>query len=172
MSAPRHLWSGDWQLESAAAAEELAERRGQIAEPLEPEAESAPVGAEPSRLARVIAWLRDGAAWGVTSLLGGSGGQAASAAGKADQWLGISVAGSPLGVVITGVVPGSPAGDAGLERGDLLSQVNNQPIGTVDSVGPALSGLHPGDQIEIQFSRGPAIFTTLATLGPLPPGYP
>ena len=118
MSAPRHLWSGDWQLESAAAAEELAERRGQIAEPLEPEAESAPVGAEPSRLARVIAWLRDaarrlrqrspnlrerlraalrargrqvrvvllvmlvalvgaGAAWGVTSLLGGSGGQAA-----------------------------------------------------------------------------------------------
>ena len=192
MGAPRHLWSGDWQLESAAAAEELAKRRGQIADPSEEtEPEPAAAASGPSLLGRTVAWLRHsrdlraamfvallvlfvaGTAFGVTLLVAnGSGGQAATAASEADQWLGIEVAGSPSGVVITHVASGSPAADAGLEPGDLLSQINDQPIGTVDSVGSALSGLQSGAQIEIQFSRGPAIFTTLATLGARPPGYP
>jgi hypothetical protein len=195
MSAPRHLWSGDWQLESAAIAEELARRRAQIGEPeaTQPEPPAAPSG--PSRLARAVAWLREarrrrrrqlrvallvallalvgaGAAWGVTSLLAGSGGQGATAAGKADQQFGIAVAGSPLGVVVTHVVPGSAAAASGLQPGDLLTQIDGQPIGTVDSVGAALSGLRGGSQITIQFTSGPASFTTTTTLGPRLPGFP
>ena len=36
MSAPRHLWSGDWRLDSAAAAEELARRRAEVRSPPNP----------------------------------------------------------------------------------------------------------------------------------------
>ena len=55
MSAPRHLWSGDWELESAAAADELARRRPQTDEDPQTE-EIAP--SRPSLAARMIAWLR------------------------------------------------------------------------------------------------------------------
>src|ERR1700722_16143399 len=45
MSAPRHLWSGDWQRESDAAAAELAKRRGKAdpEPPTEPESPSSTV---------------------------------------------------------------------------------------------------------------------------------
>src|SRR5437764_8761812 len=35
MSAPRHLWSGDWQSESSSHAEDVAARRGRREEPAE-----------------------------------------------------------------------------------------------------------------------------------------
>ena len=35
------------------------------------------------------------------------------------------------GIVITKVQPGSPADDAGLQRGDVISRINNQPVRTV-----------------------------------------
>jgi hypothetical protein len=62
MSAPRHLWSGDWELESAAAADELARRRPQTddedppAEETTPTEEIAPT--KPSLSARAITYLR------------------------------------------------------------------------------------------------------------------
>jgi hypothetical protein len=58
MSAPRHLWSGDWRLDSAAAAEELARRRAEAEEPAEqPEAEQPQDG--PKSTARAAVRLRD-----------------------------------------------------------------------------------------------------------------
>jgi hypothetical protein len=59
MSAPRHLWSGDWRLDSAAAAEELARRRAEAEKPPEkPEAERPQDG--PNATARAAVRLRDG----------------------------------------------------------------------------------------------------------------
>jgi putative serine protease PepD len=98
--------------------------------------------------------------------------QSSTTASGEHPWLGIDVAGSPLGVVVTDVVPGSPAQAAGLERGDLITGIDNQPVGTVDSVSAALDGAHTGSRIEIQFSRGPVSFTTQATLGAPPAGSP
>jgi membrane-associated protease RseP (regulator of RpoE activity) len=61
MSNPRHLWSGDWELDSAAAREELAKRRAQVEEPAEiPVAAAPPPRArppQPSMAAGALAWL-------------------------------------------------------------------------------------------------------------------
>ena len=198
MSSPRHLWSGDWELESAAAREELA-RRAQIEEPAQTAPDLPPAPSRRSAYARAAAWLRElprriarwlarlghalartgrgrrrvallvvlltlltaGAAYGVTSLLAGGQG---TTMGNAHHWLGIDVAGSPFGIVITDVVPGSPAAKAGLEPLDLINEIDNQPVTSVDGVSTALDGLHPGSRVEIQFSRGPISYTTSATL--------
>src|SRR2546423_14225339 len=58
MSAPRHLWSGEWRRESAAVAEELAQRRGQSEPPAEPATEPQPAYSRPSAAERAAAWLR------------------------------------------------------------------------------------------------------------------
>jgi hypothetical protein len=235
MSNPRHLWSGDWELDSAAAREELAKRRAQADERAEeptqqrvdnprPAAASRPAArppraaaprrprpTRPSALTRAWAWLLEavrrlgrlsarsrravlartaqgrqlrialaialvgvlsaGAAYAVTTMLVGSGGSSA-AANSAHAWLGIDVTGSPLGIVVTDVVPGGPASKAGLQFGDMITTINNQPIGTVDAVNTALSGLHPGDKVAISFTRALMSYTTQATLAQRPPGYP
>jgi hypothetical protein len=199
MSSPKHLWSGDWEFDSAAAAEELARRRARVDEPVETPPEEPLPPARPSLVARFVAGLRDarrryaarerrprrvlsgrnlrtallvmvlvlltaGVAFGTTLLLNSSGGQTASVADYAHSMLGIDVAGSPTGIVVTHVVPGSPAQAAGIQQGDLIDQINNQPVGTVDGVSAALAGMHAGNTVDVQFSRGFAIFTTQATL--------
>jgi hypothetical protein len=221
MSSPRHLWSGDWELDSAAAREELAKRRAQVDEPAEipsvapaPRARPSVAATRPSAAAmaaRAVAWLRRlaaslvrltgrgrravagspgvnrrlriamlialvalasaAAAYAVTTMLVGSGGISASA-NNARAWLGIDVTGSPQGILVTDVVPTGPAGKAGLQPGDLLVSINNQPVGTVDAVNQSLAGLHSGDKVPIQFTRGLATYMTLATLASRPPGYP
>ena len=64
------------------------------------------------------------------------------------------------------------ASKAGLQFGDMITTINNQPIGTVDAVNTALSGLHPGDKVAISFTRLLMSYTTQATLAQRPPGYP
>lgn len=190
MSSPRHLWSGDWEFDSAAVTEDLAKRRAQAEETPAPPPEPPQPRARPSAAARAVAWLRRvrnrlgrvrrgrglrvalvvallallgaGAAYGVTSLLSA---QRTTTTNAAHTWLGIDVAGSPYGIVVADVVPGSPAEKAGLKRGDLLSEIDNQPVTSVDGVSSALDGLGPGSHVEIQFRRGPSSYITQATLG-------
>lgn len=38
------------------------------------------------------------------------------------------------GVVVTAVAPGSPAADAGIEPGDVILQVNQVPVSSVEAV--------------------------------------
>lgn len=235
MSAPRHLWSGNWRSESEAAAQERAkqdaydQRLGGSSEP-EPTAPAR----EASAPARMVAWLRAsrqrlrlrrrvrprrprrrlrprlsrarlrvvllaavvtlvsaGAAYAAVSLLSGSGGQSAAQAATATPWLGVEMASSSFGgagfptvggfaggfatgggVLITEVVPGSPAAAAGLERGDVLTQIGNRPVATPADVQSALAGLRPGDQVQIQYAQGAMQYTTQVTLAARPTGYP
>ncbi|HEY5317125.1 MAG TPA: PDZ domain-containing protein [Solirubrobacteraceae bacterium] len=118
-------------------------------------------------LAVLVGILSAGAAYGVTTLVFGSG---ASASGH--PYLGIGVAGSPLGIVITDVAPGSPAAKAGLQPGDLITAIDNQPVSTVDDVGAALDRLHAGNEAEISYTLGPMSYTAQAKLTARPPGYP
>jgi PDZ domain len=57
MTPPRHLWSGDWQSESAEAAQQIAERRRAADVPAEPRLADAPARG-PSALERLWAELR------------------------------------------------------------------------------------------------------------------
>src|SRR5438876_579370 len=108
MSAPRHLWSGDWRLDSAAAAKELAKRRAQNEEPAK-SPEPAPPVASPSGAARAAA-------------------------------------------------------AAGLERGDVLTSIENHLVTTPAQVKTTLARHHAGDRVDIQYVASFTTYNTQATL--------
>ena len=191
MSAPRHLWSGDWQQDSAELADELARRRAQhkdeptaTPEPRAPRARTQrrPLGERlptPSAASRRRVGIGLGVA-GVTlvcvavaiavaSALSG-GGQPTPTASNPRVWLGVEMANNSAngGATITSVDPGSPAAAAGLQPGDVITQINNQAIQSVGDVNGALAGLVPGNQLQIQFLRGPIGFGTIVTLAAKP----
>jgi hypothetical protein len=206
MTAPKHLWSGDWERESAARARELADGGAPVAapEPAVPAAPPEPVAAppppppppppsspprrEPPRrptprgrrlppriiaLAVLAALLVAGAAYGASALIGSGGGTGPSpipaATSTSVDWLGVQLEGLATGgVVIATVAPGGPADQAGLEPGDVIAEIDGKPIRASGDVEKAVAGLHAGDSIEIQVSRGSTIYTTRATLASRP----
>lgn len=222
MSGPKHLWSGDWQQESAANSKELADSR---AKPLDRERTESPAPstqlaprrpnarrlavrrALPIALAAVL-FLAAGA-WGLDALLGSSGpGTTTTAAGptvppvatgptvppattgpavpavppasttasvpaRPVNWLGMEIETLPPGAaVIETVAAGSPGQLAGLEPGDVIVEINNRPISATSQIGSAIRGLHAGDQVELQISRGSALYATEAILAAPPSAYP
>lgn len=57
------------------------------------------------------------------------------------------------GVRIRRVVPGGPADDAGLERGDVITAVDGQSMRSVDDVRAALENKSPGDEVTFTVRR-------------------
>ncbi len=225
MSAPRHLWSGDWRLDSAAAAEELAERRSLAEERTAPPAEQSPskvVRARPTAghltrtrerlrrgrrgvLERLSGVLRDirgrwaerlligvgtllaaGAAYGAVSLVAGSGGGRSGS--ETPAWLGVDMAGSPFpavispasgsgfpfanGALVLDVIPGSPGAAAGLEPGDVVTEIDNQQVSSPAQVNSIIARLHSGDRVQIQYDKALTTYTTQTTLTARPAGSP
>jgi predicted metalloprotease with PDZ domain len=120
----------------------------------------------------LAALLIAGGAFGLRALLH-SGGSASAAASGSMPWLGVQLESvAPGAVVIATVLPGSPAVLAGLEPGDVITEINNQPVRTLGDVAAAVSGLGAGDQVQLLVSRGSTIFTTQATLAARPSGNP
>jgi S1-C subfamily serine protease len=72
-------------------------------------------------------------------------------------YLGVSVASIRGGVLVTGVVPGSPAWRAGLESGDVIVSVDGNPVGFVGGchfgLGPALRRAGTWAELEIRDCR-------------------
>jgi PDZ domain len=206
MSAPRHLWSGDWRQESSALADELATRRAQAGQPAEAEPAIASSPPGPSLVARFRAWLRAvlrrprlrpwrryvgnrrvrltvlvgllallvaGGAYAVDSALTTGGGSDQVTASGYQRWLGIDLYNSPYGgPIVVGVAPGSPALIAGLEPGDVISQVDGQPVATVSEFASAVARKHGGDRVVLQLERGAVTYLAHVTLATRPVGYP
>jgi serine protease Do len=57
------------------------------------------------------------------------------------------------GVIVTGVVPGSPAGEAGIQPGDLIKSVNRQSVNSVDDFEKALN-MSKDNKIMLLIRRG------------------
>ena len=199
MTAPRHLWSGDWRRESAAAAEEIAERRRPTDAPDEPQAPEPPP-AGPSALERAYRALRDantrrarravligvavlavvGVAYGATSALTTSGTpslpvvQGSSVPRGGQAWLGVDATSFPVitGAMVVDVAPGSPADAAGLEPGEVITAIANHPVQTPADLQSALASLHAGQRVEIEYQLGPgqSTYTAQATLQSPPAG--
>jgi len=95
----------------------------------------------------------------VSQLLGG--GQVEHA------FLGVSVqdASSRSGAQIASVTGGSPAANAGLENGDVITAVDGQTIATADDLTSAVAGKHPGDKVSITYVRNGSTRTASVTLG-------
>jgi S1-C subfamily serine protease len=69
--------------------------------------------------------------------------------------LGVQIVGSstnPPGARVGDVVVGTPAEDAGLLPGDIITNLNNAPITTADDFLTAIGGVALGDWIAFSFS--------------------
>ncbi|HEX9052007.1 MAG TPA: trypsin-like peptidase domain-containing protein [Anaeromyxobacter sp.] len=58
------------------------------------------------------------------------------------------------GVVVTNVVDGGPAERAGMRRGDVILEVNRQPVKTTDDVKRAIDKMKAGDMALLRVRRG------------------
>ena len=154
MSSPRHLWSGDWELDSTAAREELAQRRAQTDEPVEAPPAAAPPPPRPSAAARALAWLRearDGAGRLIGRLRPSSAQTRRGWQIRVGLLLALLSAGLTFGVTTLLIdAAGSGSAVASAAHGWLGIDVIGSPLGTmVLDVAPGSpaqkAGLQPGD---------------------------
>jgi membrane-associated protease RseP (regulator of RpoE activity) len=199
MTGPKHLWSGDWQQESAAASDLHTARKVQLPEPEpkpkpepEPEPRASPPAparsrarvSQPSRPRHIRAvsivagalLLTAAAAFALIALTNPAGSPApvsAVVAPRPVSWLGMQIETVPPGAaVIETVKLGSPGELAGLSPGDVLVAINHRSINGTGDIGAAISGLHAGDQVELEVSHGSGLYTTVATLAAPPSSHP
>ncbi|HJS92911.1 MAG TPA: PDZ domain-containing protein [Solirubrobacteraceae bacterium] len=195
MSAPRHLWTGDWEDESSAHADGLAARRGRPEAPTEPEPVAPPPRESlirrairrlrgvraPSRrrvrlalVATFITLLGATAAYAVISDSSSSTKPPPAVVGNSGEaWLGVELANAPVrGALVSSVVHGSPAAKAGIRPGDLITQLDTEPIVAPAVFVSALSGLQPGDKVDLQLQRGASQYSTQVVLASRPARTP
>lgn len=93
-----------------------------------------------------------------------------------DPYLGITVSsyynaatlkklGYPAGAVVESVVSGSPADDAGIKRGDIITEFNGTTITDYSMFGDALSSSKPGDTVTIKIYRSKRYYNGTVTIG-------
>src|SRR5205823_14874189 len=70
-------------------------------------------------------------------------------------YLGIQVSDAPSngGAKVDTVVSGSPAGDAGLKAGDVITAVGGRQVSTADDLTAAVNAYKPGDKATIPVDR-------------------
>ena len=82
------------------------------------------------------------------------------ASGRAKQMLGLEV--EPItpdmGVIVTRVDRGSPAGEAGVRAGDVIREINRRPVRTIADFERLTKQVREGDRVTILLQRGRAAF--------------
>jgi hypothetical protein len=68
------------------------------------------------------------------------------------------------GVLLSGVMPGSPAEEAGLAKGDVLVEVDGASIDTIGDFQAALAVREPGDVVVVKYRRGEELLEAKVTL--------
>ena len=77
--------------------------------------------------------------------------------------------GAEHGALVAGVMPGTPAAQAGLAEGDVITQINGTPISSSESLMNTIALLHPGTTITLAVASPDAKTKTVrAKLGELP----
>jgi membrane-associated protease RseP (regulator of RpoE activity) len=197
MAGPKHLWSGDWERDSASAEPEFVELR---ARPREDEAPAAPaniVRERRQRRFRDLSWIPRtvpvafGATalflvcmYGLISLFGGSTPASQSVAGtppapvlasnstastKGVTWLGMQIVTLSSGTAVIETVANGSEGDAaGLEPGDQIVMLNHRAISAATQISDAIKGLPKHASVQIQVQRGSTMVTTAVILAAPP----
>ena len=66
------------------------------------------------------------------------------------------------GAIVNEVVPGSPADNAGIGRGDIIMEVNREPVKSASDVAQALGSVPKGqDALVLAWSNGGSTFRVL-----------
>lgn len=76
------------------------------------------------------------------------------------------------GVIITGIYRNGPADKAGIQLGDVISEVNNQAIQNTRALLKVISGSKPNTDLNIKFWREGKTLNTVATVNQRPPIQP
>jgi serine protease Do len=74
------------------------------------------------------------------------------------------------GAILAAVVPDSPAGQAGLRRGDVITRFDGRNIETAEQLVDAVNTHKPGDRVEVVFKRGEDEQRATVALGSRPTG--
>ncbi len=90
--------------------------------------------------------------------------------------IGISVADAPSaedgtpgrGALVQGVTAGGPAAGAGLQQGDIITEIDDRPVTDADSLIVAIRDHQPGDTVQVTVLRGGSSQTVPATLAEAP----
>jgi serine protease Do len=72
---------------------------------------------------------------------------------------------SVAGVEVIAVTPGTPADRAGLQLGDVVLTINDEPVNTVPELQSRVARFAPGDRIQLGFVRYGKAMTTTVELG-------
>ena len=72
------------------------------------------------------------------------------------------------GALVSSIDPSAPAGQAGLEEGDVIVRIGDAGIETADDVVVAVRALEPGTQVEIEWQRGDRKMTADVTVASRP----
>jgi S1-C subfamily serine protease len=77
------------------------------------------------------------------------------------DWMNLEVA---EGVVVTRIPRGSPAYEAGIRLGDVVTRIDGIPVRDVENWLKLLWSYNVGDEINVEFMRLGEVFNTLVTL--------
>lgn len=84
--------------------------------------------------------------------------------------LGIQVEASDAGLIVSGVVPGSPADAAGLEAGDVITSVGDRDVRSLEDALRVLASSEPGQTLPLTYERDGETHSTSVELGSAPAG--
>ncbi|MCP5046863.1 MAG: PDZ domain-containing protein [bacterium] len=82
-------------------------------------------------------------------------------------WLGVNLITMDTGVVISSVVPNSPASSAGLRKGDVLLKIHSNSIRNTRDVSTIVRKLKPSEKVKINILRGKLNKSVMAVMGDL-----
>lgn len=71
------------------------------------------------------------------------------------------------GALVADVTPGSPADKAGIERGDIILELNGQPVSSPDELSVRIAETAPGTTVHLKISRNGQLRDIDVTLGEL-----
>ncbi len=75
--------------------------------------------------------------------------------------------GDDVGVVVAEVLPGSPAAEAGLEAGDVIISLGDEPMYDIAELSAAIKLRRPGETVELTIRRGDDLYVATAVLDAL-----
>jgi S1-C subfamily serine protease len=82
--------------------------------------------------------------------------------------LGAAFADVSNGAQVASVSSGSPADDAGLEAGDVVTAIDGKAVSSADELAAAINAKVPGDKLALAVRRGAERSTVEVTLGTRP----
>ena len=77
----------------------------------------------------------------------------------------LQMLGYPTGAVVQNVTSGGPAAEAGIQRGDIITEFNDTTISSYTTLNSAISQCSPGEQVTLTIYRSGRYYEATVTLG-------